>query len=218
MSKQLLPHISKASDNHPNASIIWLHGLGADGYDFEPIVEQLHLPDDFKVRFIFPHAPSMPVSINGGFMMPAWYDIRHQDINMEHDKHGIEKSADAIQLFIQREIERGIAPSRIFLAGFSQGAAMALYVGIRQKEALAGIIALSGYVLTPNDVVAPQQTSNIFLGHGVNDGIVPIALGMQAQTWLKAQGNSVDWHSYPMEHSVCPQEIQDIRSWIIAHL
>ncbi len=220
MTVHLLPHISKETQQAPDASIIWLHGLGADGHDFEPMVQQLALPDDMAIRFIFPHAPSMPVSINDGYIMPAWYDIQQQDIQIEQDQHGIQQSASAIQLLIDREIMRGIAPHRIILAGFSQGAAIALYVGLRQKDALAGIIALSGYILAPNAIIPATcaKPSDIFLGHGIHDNIVPIKLGKHAQQFLQHHQCLVHAHHYPMEHSVCPEEVRDIRQWIIAQL
>ena len=152
MTPHMLPHITTETAANPIASIIWLHGLGADGHDFEPIAAELGLPDDLAVRFIFPHAPAMPVSINGGYIMPAWYDIKQQNLDIEHDADGVHASAANIQMLIDQEIMRGIPADRIILAGFSQGAAMALYTGLRQPAPLAGILALSGYVLLPDEL------------------------------------------------------------------
>ena len=214
----MLPTIEVTTGEKPTATVIWLHGLGADGHDFEPIVPELGLPDDLNVRFVFPHAPSMPVSINGGYIMPAWYDIRHTDIGYEQDEKGIVDSSRMIQLLIDREEMHGIASNRIILAGFSQGAAMALHVGLRQGEPLAGIMALSGYLPLADKIekehCSKTRTSSIFMAHGINDPVVPFALGDNSHRKLEALGYSVEWHSYPMEHSVCPAEIVKIGQWI----
>ncbi|PIP02924.1 MAG: carboxylesterase [Zetaproteobacteria bacterium CG12_big_fil_rev_8_21_14_0_65_54_13] len=221
MSLQTLPHITIETAPNPVASIIWLHGLGADGHDFEAIVPQLGLPAGLAVRFIFPHAPSMPVTFNGGYIMPAWYDIRQNDLGIEHDAAGIQASHASINMLIEQEIMRGIPANRLILAGFSQGAAMALYSGLRQSNALAGIIALSGYLLMPGDRCDYSQASRatpLFMAHGIDDQVVPFALGDSCARQLKADGYQLEWHSYPMQHSVCQQEISHIGQWISARL
>ncbi len=218
MKTRTLPAIEVLTGENPTATIIWLHGLGADGHDFEPIVPQLGLPADLSVRFVFPHAPSMPVSINGGFIMPAWYDIKHTDIGYQQDEAGIRESARQIQLLVEREELRGISAERIILAGFSQGGAMALHVGMRQGEPLAGILALSCYLpiaeKVEGELFEESRSTPIFMAHGVNDPVVPYALGDNSHRKLQALGFDVDWHSYPMEHSVCPEEIVKIGRWI----
>jgi len=218
MNLHALPHITVETGPNPVASIIWLHGLGANGHDFEPIVAELGLPADLPVRFIFPHAPSMPVTLNGGYIMPAWYDIKQTDLGIEHDHDGITESYRNIQMLIEQEILHGVKPERIILAGFSQGAAMALHVGLRQNEALAGIMALSGYLLLPDDVASfndAAKATSIFMAHGINDQVVSHALGDRSHRKLTAAGCRVEWHSYPMEHQVCAQEIKQIGQWII---
>lgn len=217
MSLHPLPHLTVETGEHPDAAVIWLHGLGADGHDFEPVVSQLGLAGDSAIRFIFPHAPAMPVTINGGYIMPAWYDIRQSDLGIEHDHQGIARSSDAIRLLIEQEQMRGIAHDRIILAGFSQGAAMALHVGLRRLQPLAGIMALSGYLLLPElqqQFSIESRSSSIFIAHGVHDPIVPYALGENSRHKLEALGYPVEWHSYPIEHNVCPEEIRHIGNWI----
>jgi len=217
MTSHTLPHITKETSTNPTASIIWLHGLGADGHDFEPIVAELGLPDDLAVRFIFPHAPAMPVSINGGYIMPAWYDIKQQDLGVEHDKDGVHASAVSIQMLIDQEIMRDIPANRIILAGFSQGAAMALYAGLRQTESLAGIMALSGYILLSDEftsLASNNLQTPIFMAHGVHDSVVLFEWGESSYRKLQEKGCQVDWHTYPMEHSLCNAEINDIGKWI----
>jgi len=221
MTLHTLPYITKETSGKPTASIIWLHGLGADGHDFEPIVDELNLPSDLAVRFIFPHAPSMPVSFNGGYIMPAWYDIKQQDLGVEHDREGVHHSAQQIQMLIDQEIMRGIPAHRIILAGFSQGAAMSLYVGLRQPEALGGIMVLSGYFLLTDELphISPNSLSaHFFLAHGEHDPVVDMKLGQHAYQQLKTLNACVDWHHYSMEHSVCPEEILDIRTWLLSRL
>lgn len=198
------------------ASVIWLHGLGASGHDFEPIVPHLGLPDKLNVRFVFPHAPEQPVTINGGYVMRAWYDILDQSIDRKVDKSGIQTSSKSINQLVAREIDRGIAASNIILAGFSQGGVIALEVGLRFQPRLAGIIALSTYLADRNQV--PSGTTSIFMGHGSFDPIVPIMLGEQARDSLQNNGHSVEWHKYPMEHSVCMEEISHIGKWMTVRL
>jgi len=217
--QNLLPHIEMQTGgaqagNEPTATVIWLHGLGADGHDFEPIVPQLGLSSDVAIRFIFPHAPNMPVTLNGGFIMPAWYDLQDTEIGRQHDEQGILQSANSIQAFIHRENERGIANNRIILAGFSQGGAMALHIGLRQREALAGLLALSCYLPLPEKAKPEVQTNSlktpVFMAHGTHDPVVGYSLGEQSRDTLQALGLMVNWHSYAMEHSVCPEEIKHI--------
>ncbi len=222
MNLHLLPHLTVETAPEPDAAVIWLHGLGADGHDFEPIVAQLGLNKNTRIRFIFPHAPAIPVSINGGYVMPAWYDIRQNDLGIEHDAAGIADSQRAISLLIEQQQMHGIASNRIVLAGFSQGAAMALHIGLQQNEALAGIIALSGYLLLPDTLQArlrdgAKQTP-LLMAHGINDPVVPFELGENACHTLKKLDFDVQWHSYPMAHQVCPEEISMIGNWLNTHL
>jgi len=218
MQVQPLEKVIVETKEHHDACIIWLHGLGADGHDFEPIVHELDLPDHLAVRFIFPHAPAIPVTINNGYIMPAWYDFRQTDLGIEHDEQGITQSAKQIQLLIEQQEMHGIAPNRIMLAGFSQGGAMAIHCGLRQTEPLAGIVALSAYLLKPDYLEHELKSSAcampMFMAHGVDDPVVPFALGDSSRRKLETSGCRIEWHSYPMEHHVCPQEIKDIGVWI----
>jgi len=218
MKTRTLPAVEVVTGENPTATVIWLHGLGADGHDFEPIVPELGLSNDLNIRFLFPHAPSIPVSINSGYIMPAWYDIQHTDIGYQQDERGIRESARQIQLLIEREVMHGIASNRIILAGFSQGGAMALHLGLRQGEPLAGIMALSCYLpiedTVESELFEESKSTQIFMAHGVNDPVVPYALGDNSHRKLESLGYSVEWHSYPMEHSVCSEEITKIGQWI----
>ncbi|MDX8404027.1 MAG: dienelactone hydrolase family protein [Mariprofundaceae bacterium] len=222
MKTHLLPAVELQTGAKPSATVIWLHGLGADGHDFEPIVPELNLPDALSVRFVFPHAPSIPVSINSGYIMPAWYDIKHADIGYEQDERGILESSRLIQMMIDREEMHGIASSRIILAGFSQGGAMALHVGLRQGESLAGILALSCYLPLAESIEQEMRSetvkSPIFMAHGVEDPVVPFELGDHSHHKLQSLGYAVEWHSYPMEHTVCHEEIIKIGQWITSVL
>jgi phospholipase/carboxylesterase len=203
---------------NPVGSIIWMHGLGADGHDFEPIVSELVRPGERALRFVFPNAPVRPVTLNGGYPMRAWYDIMGLERGVAHDEVGIRASHTAIEALIRRENERGIATNRIALAGFSQGGAMALYSGTRYPEKLAGIMGLSCYMLLESHLAAEQTTANqttpIFLGHGTQDPVVSLALGEHTRQLLEAAGYAVEWHAYTMPHSVCPQEVVDIAAWL----
>jgi phospholipase/carboxylesterase len=203
---------------NPQASVIWLHGLGADGHDFEPIVPELVQRSERPVRFVFPHAPIRPVTLNGGYAMRAWYDIIALDRRAEEDVDGIRASQALITAWIGRENAGGIPSERIVLAGFSQGGAMALYSGTRYPERLAGIIGLSCYQLLAGRLDAERLAANhatpIFLGHGMQDPVVIPALGEAACRQLQAAGYAVEWHAYSMPHSVCPQEVTDIASWL----
>ena len=213
----LLEHIEHATSARPDASIIWLHGLGADGNDFAGIVQELHLPSDLGIRFIFPHAPYRPISLNNGYVMRGWYDLASLDIGSTEDALGIAESADQINDFIRHEIQRGIQPHRIILAGFSQGGAIALHTGLRYPQRLAGILALSTYLPLIEKVADEASAANkdipIYMAHGEYDPIVPLPLARQSHRHLKELGYHIDWHVYPMEHSVSPAEIDDISTW-----
>jgi len=203
---------------NPQASVIWLHGLGADGHDFEPIVPELVRPSERALRFIFPHAPVRPVTLNGGYAMRAWYDIIALDRRTAEDESGIRASQVLVTEFMRRENARGIATEHIVLAGFSQGGAMALYSGTRYPERLAGIIGLSCYQLLAERFAAERLPANqatpIFLAHGTQDPVVAPAWGEAACRQLQAAGYTVEWHAYSMPHSVCPQEVADIAAWL----
>ena len=202
----------------PSAAVIWLHGLGADGHDFEPIVPELVRPGERALRFIFPHAPVRPVTLNNGYPMRAWYDILALDRRAAEDERGIRASQATIEALIRRENARGVASERIVLAGFSQGGAMALYAGPRYVERLAGIMGLSCYLPLAATLASERATANqatpIFLAHGNQDPVVSPVLGQQARRQLQEAGYAVEWHEYPMPHSVCPQEVGDISAWL----
>jgi phospholipase/carboxylesterase len=204
--------------NHPTGTVIWMHGLGADGHDFEPIVPELVRPGERALRFVFPHAPVRPVTLNGGYPMRAWYDIISIERRAAQDEVGIRSSHGLIEKLIRRENERGIDTSRIVLAGFSQGGAMALYSGTRYPQTLAGIIGLSCYMLLEAQFTAERAAANhatsIFLGHGTQDPMVSPMLGEETRRLLEKEGYSVEWHAYPMPHSVCAQEVADIAAWL----
>ena len=210
----LLPHLQIESAANPTAAVIWLHGLGADGNDFAGLVPELDLSRCPPIRFIFPHAPSIPVTVNGGYVMPAWYDIRGADLTSRQDDAGIRTSEAAIVALIEREIARGIPASRIVLAGFSQGCAMALHTGLRYPQTLAGIMALSGYLPLADRFALERTPANtptpIFMAHGNQDPVVIPARGEASHDLLSSLGYTVEWHSYPMPHSVHPREIADI--------
>jgi phospholipase/carboxylesterase len=212
----LLPALEVETGDHPDATVIWLHGLGADGHDFEPIVPELQLPASLAVRFIFPHAPQIPVTINGGFVMPAWYDILEMSIDRKVDTPQLEASAAAIDAFIERERGRGIDSKRIIVAGFSQGGAVAYECALRHPEPLGGLMALSTYFATQKTVQrsVANQSLPILVCHGVMDPVVPEVLGRQALTALTDNGYKADYKTYPMEHSVNAAEIQDISAWL----
>jgi phospholipase/carboxylesterase len=199
-------------------SIIWLHGLGADGNDFVPIVPELHLPGNLGVRFVFPHAPVRPVTINGGMAMRAWYDVRNMDLRREEDAAAIEESASIIEQYIATEVNAGIPSTQIILAGFSQGGAMALHTGLRYPSKLGGLLALSAYLPLPerflNEASPANKTTPIMMCHGTYDQVIPVSAGKQSCDFLKQTGYTVNWHSYPMEHSVCLEEVQAIGAWL----
>lgn len=214
-----LPAIEIETAPQPNHAVIWLHGLGADGGDFAPAVPYLRLPADLRVRFVFPHAPAMPVTCNGGYVMPAWYDITYIDgIDRGVDEAGIERSCQAIRQLIARENERGIATEDIVLAGFSQGGAMAYTAGLTHPQLLAGIVALSAYLPAPGllapHLLPPNRATPIFAGHGTDDDVVPLLLGSQARDTLRQQGYALAWHTYDIPHSVNDTELADIGAWL----
>jgi phospholipase/carboxylesterase len=212
----LLPAIELETRPNPDSTVIWLHGLGADGNDFAPIVPELNLPAHLSVRFIFPHAPTMPVTINGGFIMPAWYDILETTIDRKVDITGLMASADEITAFVDRELERDVASGRIVLAGFSQGGAVAYQVALSYEKPLAGLLAMSSYFATADIIRYSEvnKTIPIRIQHGEFDPVVPEHLGRKATTQLIKNGYSVGYQNYPMEHSVCPQQIRDISEWL----
>jgi len=216
----ILPHITLESGKHPQHSIIWLHGLGADGQDFVPIAGELTLP--VAVRFIFPHAPMRPVTINGGYVMRAWYDIAHPSIDAQQDGQGIRASQQAIEALIAQEVARGITPDHIFLAGFSQGGAIALHTALRQAVPLAGVLALSCYLpladSASNEILPGTRITPVFMAHGRSDTVVPYGLGAASRDALIKLGYAVEWHEYPMPHSVSEQELRDIEVWLSGRL
>jgi phospholipase/carboxylesterase len=214
----LLPFVEIESAPHPTAAVIWLHGLGADGHDFAGLVPELNLAGCPPIRFIFPHAPSMPVSVNGGYVMPAWYDLLGLDLVSKQDVQGIQKSEAAIQALIANEVARGIPTERIVLAGFSQGCAMALHTALRLPQKIAGMMALSGYLPLADRFAAERNATNattpIFMAHGTQDPVVVLARGEDSRDALVALGHPVQWHTYPMPHSVHPKEIADISDFL----
>lgn len=212
------PPLEATTGEHPQASIIWLHGLGADGYDFLPIARELDLSGLAPVRFIFPHAPMMPVTLNGGYVMPAWYDIVALDRSAPEDAAGIRASAAYIEELIARENARGVPSNRIVLAGFSQGGVIALHAALRHPARLAGALILSSYLALreslPAEATAANRDLPIFMAHGSMDNIVAEALALNGEKQLAALGYAVEWHGYAMAHSVCPEEILDIGDWL----
>ncbi|MGA2550756.1 MAG: alpha/beta hydrolase [Burkholderiaceae bacterium] len=203
---------------NPSACVIWMHGLGADGHDFVPIVPELRLPSDPPIRFLFPHAPTMPVTINGGMVMRAWYDILGTDLVRREDESGLRRSQDLVEELIAAQNARGIASRRIVLAGFSQGAAMALQTGLRHAAPLAGLMCLSGYLplaaLTEAERHASNTSTPIFMAHGQLDPVIPINRAAASREALSGLGYRIEWHDYMMPHSVCPEEIIDIGRWL----
>lgn len=211
----LLPCVEIGSDDATH-SVIWLHGLGADGHDFEPIVNELTLTQN--IRFIFPHAPEMPVSINNGMIIPAWYDIKAAQIDSLQDEAGIKQSQNTVLALITREIERGVKSENIILAGFSQGGAIALHAALRYEKSLAGIMGLSTYLpladTVANEINNANKNTPVFLAHGIHDPIVPFQLATNTHATLNQLGYTVELKKYEMEHSVCIEEVEDISNWI----
>ena len=203
----------------PRATVIVLHGLGADGTDFLPVADELKLAAVGPVRFIFPRAPVRPVTINGGHAMRAWYDILGADLVKREDEAGLRESMAAVSALIEREVARGVPAHRIVLAGFSQGCAITLGAGLRHPQRLGGLVGMSGYVPLADSTVAERHAANartpVFLAHGRRDGIVPLARGSAGRDLLQGLGQPVEWHEYPMEHSVCMEEIQALQQWLL---
>lgn len=217
----LIKHIELTTGENPKATIIWMHGLGADCWDFVPIVKELQLPDALPIRFIFPQAPSRPITINNGYVMPGWYDITPDELSgvaRQADEKGVRESQRSINALIEREIARGMPPDKIVLAGFSQGGVIALQTALRHPQELGGVLALSTYLALGDSLAAEKTLANanipIFMAHGTRDPVIALPLAHAAHEALKAQRYQVAWHEYPMEHSVCAEEIADVATWI----
>jgi phospholipase/carboxylesterase len=215
---ELLETVEFESGRAPTAAVVWMHGLGADGHDFAPIVPELGLPASLSVRFVFPHAPMRAVTINNGWVMRAWYDVREDAGERREDEAGVRESARGITALIEREVTRGIPASRVALAGFSQGGAMALHTGLRHPVRLAGIMALSTFLPLAATLDAEASVANrdvpIFMAHGTGDELIPLARGRRAHDTITALGYRSEWHEYRMAHAVCPEEIRDISQWL----
>jgi phospholipase/carboxylesterase len=218
----LLETIELETAKNPSAAVIWMHGLGADGNDFVPIVNELDLAGAPGIRFVFPHAPTRPVTINNGYVMRAWYDISFGDLEgktRRADEKGVRESQARIGELIAREQSRGITTSKIVLAGFSQGGAIALHTGLRHTEKLAGVMALSTYLPLADSFAAEASARNrdtpVFMAHGSQDPVVPYDMGEQSRQFLEQAGYSLEWHDYPMQHSVCLEEVADIGHWLV---
>jgi phospholipase/carboxylesterase len=218
MNAELLECVECEPEGPARSSVIWLHGLGADGHDFEPVIPELALSDDLAVRFVFPHAPQRPVTINGGMVMRAWYDILDLDNRRDEDEEGLRTSEAQVRALVEREVSRGVSEERIVLAGFSQGGAIALQAGVRHPRRLAGIMALSTYLTLPEKLESEASPANrdcpVFMAHGIQDPVIPFEGGRLSKDALVAQGYAVDWREYPMPHSVCAEEIADISAWL----
>lgn len=215
---QLLDNIEIETAPNPTIAVVWLHGLGADGNDFVPLVRELDLTGLPGIRFVFPHANTMPVTINGGYVMRSWYDIVATDLTRREDEGGLRASQLQVEALIAREKARGIPASRIILAGFSQGCAMTLQTGLRHPEKLAGMLCLSGYLPLASVAGAERSEASlgtpIFMAHGVQDPVVPFARAEESRKVVEALGYQVEWHAYPMQHTLCLEEVQDISAWI----
>ncbi len=218
MTATLLPAVVVDTAPNPDASVIWMHGLGDNGHGWSQAVPELDLPDSLAVRFLFPHAPSMPVTINQGYVMPAWYDVRAADFGARADVEGVRASRARIEAMIAAERARGVPASRIVLAGFSQGGAIALYTGLRHAERLAGIVGLSTYVVDPASLASEASAANrdvpILMAHGTRDPVIPIALAEASRDVLVAGGWRVEWHAYAMEHSAVVEELQAVGQFL----
>jgi phospholipase/carboxylesterase len=218
MTQEVLQAVELQTSLTPAASVIWLHGLGADGYDFVPVVRELELLKTPAARYVFPHAPTRAVTINGGYVMRAWYDILGNDLVRREDEQGIRESQQQVEALIAREVERGTPRSRIVLAGFSQGGAIALQTGLRQREPLAALLALSTYLPLAAAFDAERADASrsvpIFMAHGRSDPVIPLARATSSRDQLKAAGYSVEWHEYEMPHSVCEDEIRQIAAFL----
>ena len=216
----LLKAIELETGPDPDAAVIWLHGLGAGGDDFVPMVPELQLPAEYRIRFIFPFAPQIPVTINGGMVMPAWYDILEMSIDRKVDREQLEASAAMINRFVDREVDRGIPSTRIILAGFSQGGAVAYQLALSSNRKFAGLMALSTYFATKESITLSSENADLPIAvfHGSHDPVVPEVLAQQAVAKLKGLGYKVQYKTYPMDHSVCLEQILDISSWLQARL
>ena len=214
----MLEFVELQTTEAPTRAVIWLHGLGADGYDFVPVVKELQSLGAPPARYVFPHAPMMPVTINDGFVMRAWYDIRTADLARREDEQTIRASQRAVEELIEREAGRGIARGHMVLAGFSQGAAIALQTGLRQAEPLAGLIALSGYLPLADHLAAERHPASasvpVLMAHGTDDPVVPVARAIRSREQLVSLGYEVSWHEYPMPHSVCAEELEAIAAFL----
>jgi len=214
----VLQTVELETGRSPTAAVMWLHGLGADGHDFEPIVPELDLPDALAVRFVFPHAPMQAVTINGGAVMRAWYDVYALEGQRREDAAGVRASQSKVEELIAREQARGIPSARLVLAGFSQGGAIALQTGLRHGERLAGIMALSTYLPVASTLAAEASAANravpIFMAHGLDDPLIPIERAAMSRRQLEAAGYAIEWHEYPMAHAVCMEEIADVSAWL----
>jgi len=217
-SEPLLEALEISTGERPELAVIWLHGLGADGYDFEPLVPELKV--GFAARFVFPHAPVRGVTVNGGVPMRAWYDILGWGLHVREDAAGIEASAAAVRQLIDREVRRGIPADRVVLAGFSQGGAVALHTGLRERRTLGGVLALSTYLPLADRLAAERSDANagipIFLAHGTGDTVLPLSMAEKSRRALEALGYPVEWRTYPMAHAVCMDEVGDIGTWLAA--
>ena len=214
----LLEHIQIETNDHPDIAIIWMHGLGADGNDFVPMVRELDLDGLPGIRFIFPHAKTMPVTINNGYVMRSWYDITGLELGRREDENGLRASQKDIEAFIEREKARGIPASRIILAGFSQGCAMTIQTGLRHPEPLAGLLCLSGYVPLSANVATEctdaSKSTPIFMAHGRYDNVVPFNRAEASRDLLVSLGYQLEWHEYAMQHTLCLEEVQHISAWL----
>lgn len=213
-----LHNVELMPTGNPIGSVLWLHGLGADGHDFVPIVPELNLPTNLPLRFVFPHAPLRPVTMNNGYVMRAWFDISSVSLDMKIDEEGISQSVTMVNQWIQDELQRGIPANKIVLAGFSQGAVIALHAGLRYSKSLGGILALSGALPAAEKLLLEKNPANtstpVFIAHGTEDTVIPIMLGQASAQFLEMNGYPMTWRSYPMPHSICSEEVQDIAKWL----
>ncbi len=218
MKEALLPYVEANTGDNPQACVIWLHGLGDSGHGFAPIVPELQIPAALSVRFLFPHAPERPVTINGGMRMRAWYDIKTMDLDNRADEAGVIESAERVNALLEAQHAAGFPYEKMVLAGFSQGGVIALHLGTRLRHKIAGIMALSTYMCKPGKLAEEASDVNkstpVMMAHGIHDEVVPAALGKMAHTSLEDNGFSATWQTYPMQHNVCVQEIQDISRWL----
>ena len=220
MTDQRLPHVELCTGDTPTASVIWLHGLGSDGNDFVPVVQALDLPGDTAIRFIFPHAPKQAMTFMNGCPLRAWYDVNDMDLTRRvDDEQGFKRSRAQIEAFIDHEITRGISAEKIVVAGFSQGGAMAYHTGLRYREKLAGILALSTYLHMKHSLSSEASPANrdtpIFIGHGQDDRMISLGLAQQSRDFLARLNYPVEWHEFPMDHELCQDEINRISAWLI---